>query len=167
MKAAERLLNGLSDGLSAIGSLLIGLLTLLVCADVGSRALLNEPVKGVPELAALSIVAIVYLQVASSLRAGRWAVADLFLGKLPARPRQWLQGAYCAAGAAFFALLCAALLPYIADAYASDDYIGVPPLFTVPTWPVKAVVLLGSALCAVQFVFAALAHAGRARKEPS
>ena len=163
---AERVLDGLSDGLNAIGSVLIGLLTLMVCADVASRALFNQPVKGVPEMAALSIVAIVYLQISSSLKAGRWAVADLFLEKLGHRPKQLLQALYCVAGAAFFSLICVAVFPYVADAYQSDDYVGVPPLFTFPTWPVKALVLLGSAMCAVQFVFGALSHLRNSRSRP-
>ena len=159
---AERLLDRLSDGLNAIGSLMIGLLTLMVCADVGSRALFNQPLKGVPEMAALSIVAIVYLQIASSLKAGRWPVADLFLEKLTPRPRNLLQAVYCFAGSAFFVLICFAVTPYIVDAWQSDDYVGVQPLFTFPTWPVKALVLLGSAVCAMQFLFTALAHLRRA-----
>jgi len=163
---AERLLDRVSDALNAIGSILIGVLTLMVCTDVASRALLNQPVKGVPEMAALSIVAIVYLQIASSLKAGRWAIADLFLEKLSHRPKQLLQAFYCVAGAAFFALICVAVAPYVADAYLSDDYVGVPQLFTFPTWPVKALVLVGSIMCAVQFVFGALTHLRDAGSRP-
>lgn len=153
-----------SDRLNVVGSLLIGVLTLLVCADVFSRALFRSPIRGVPELAAMAIVAIVYLQMASSLKAGRWATAELLLDRLGARSRLWVEALYALIGAAFFATLCVAVVPFISDAIDSGDYVGVPGMFTFPTWPIKSLVLLGNALCALQFLSSAYLKAHRATR---
>lgn len=153
-----RLFDQFSDFLNALGTLLIGTLTLLVCADVASRGLFNQPIRGVPELAAMAIVAIVYLQIPSALKAGRWTMSDMLLVKLPPRPRQFAEASFNALGSVLFVAICVAVGPYVTDAYQSGDYVGVPGMFTFPTWPIKSLVLLGSAMCAVQFGRYATAH---------
>ena len=71
--------GALIDGLNAIGSVLIFAIMALICADVLSRNILNQPIKGVAELVAASIVMIVFFQLASALRHGRMAQADIFI----------------------------------------------------------------------------------------
>ena len=51
-------------------------LIFLINADIVGRALFNSPVKGVPELVALSIVGIVYLELATTLRANRFVRSE-------------------------------------------------------------------------------------------
>jgi len=37
-------------------------------------------------------------------------------------------------------------------AWTDQEYLGVEGVFTFPTWPMRAVVLLGAALAAVQYL---------------
>jgi TRAP-type C4-dicarboxylate transport system permease small subunit len=159
-----RSLDMLSDALNAFGTVLIGVLTLLVCCDVASRNLLGQPIKGVPEIAAISIVAIVYSQIASALRAGRWTMSDLFLEKLSPRVRLCVECFFHLAGGILFTLMCVAIAPYVSEAYTSDDYVGIQGLFTFPTWPVKAIVLIGTVVCTAQFFRISVSQAIRAFK---
>ena len=58
-----RALDAVTQGMNVCGTALILGLMLLIGADVAGRNLMGRPVPGVPEMVALSIVAIVFLQV--------------------------------------------------------------------------------------------------------
>ena len=82
----------LVDGLNGLGSLVIGLVMLLMCADVFMRNAFNQPIDGVAELVAASIIVIVFLQLPGTLRHGRMSRADLFLDPfMLRRPRAGLR----------------------------------------------------------------------------
>ena len=66
----------LTQALNALGTLWIVALMLLINADVLGRDLLGTPVRGVTELVSLSIVGIVFLQLADTLATGRMTRAD-------------------------------------------------------------------------------------------
>jgi len=68
--------------LNAIGTLWIVALMLLINSDVLGRELLDTPVRGVTELVSLSIVGIVFLQLADTLASGRMTRADVLLDRL-------------------------------------------------------------------------------------
>ena len=70
--------------LNALGTLWIIALMLLINTDVLGRNLFNAPVRGVTELVALSIVGIVFLQLADTLHSGRFTRADVLLARLKA-----------------------------------------------------------------------------------
>ncbi len=42
--------------------------------------------------------------------------------------------------------------PEFTEMWESDDFFGVPGVFTAPWWPVKLVILLSVALCALLFL---------------
>jgi TRAP-type C4-dicarboxylate transport system permease small subunit len=159
-----RALDKLSDALNVFGTSLIGALTLLVCSDVAARNFLGQPIKGVPEMAAISIVAIVYSQIASALRAGRWTMSDLLLEKMSPRTRHFTECFFHLSGGLLFLLMCVAIAPYVREAYTSDDYVGIQGLFTFPTWPVKAIILTGTVVCTAQFFRISALHATQALK---
>ncbi|MDZ4123222.1 MAG: TRAP transporter small permease, partial [Hydrogenophaga sp.] len=69
----------LIDGLNALGSVVIGLIMVLMCTDVLLLNLFNRPIDGVAELVATSIIVIVFLQLPATLRHGRMSRADLFI----------------------------------------------------------------------------------------
>src|SRR5690606_26270968 len=75
-------LHRLTQGLNALGSLMILGLMLLINADIIGRTGFNAPVRGVTELVSLSIVGIVFLQLADTLRCGRFTRADMLLERL-------------------------------------------------------------------------------------
>ena len=74
------------QALNALGTLWIVLLMLLINTDVLGRNLLNAPVRGVTELVSLSIVGIVFLQLADTLHSGRITRADVLLQSLERIP---------------------------------------------------------------------------------
>ena len=64
---------------NSIGSIWIFGLMFLICADVISRSAFNMPLRGVPEIAGYSLVGTVFLQLAHSLHAGKFARAEMFI----------------------------------------------------------------------------------------
>lgn len=147
-------LHYLIDGMNGIGSLLIFVMMLLICADVASRSLLSKPIYGVAEFVSLSIVAIVFLQLASTLRHNRMARADIFLDSfigLCPRLGRLLRTLFSVGGLAACLIVLDATLPMFQNAWHENDYVGVQGLFTLPTWPVRLVVLVGAAATIIQY----------------
>ncbi len=144
----------LVDGLNGIGSLLIFAMMVLVCSDVVGRSFFNQPIYGVAELVALSIIAIVFLQLASTLRHQRMTRADLFIdGLLQRRPRagHLLRALFSVAGLFACLVMVIATTPLLERAWSQGLYIGVEGLFTAPTWPVRLIVVVGASITAIQY----------------
>lgn len=157
----------LVDTLNAGGSVLIGAVMLLMCADVLMRNLLNQPIDGVAELVAASIVVIVFLQLPSTLRHGRMSRADLFIDpfmrRRPAAGRR-LRALYSAFGIFACGLIAYASWPPLLRSWNNNEFLGIEGVFTFPTWPMRGVVVLGATLAAVQYlllVWHDLREAGR------
>ena len=71
--------------LNAIGTTLIVLMALAVNADILGRDLFNHPIPGVTEFLGLSIVAVVFLQMANTLREDRHVSNDLIMAAIARR----------------------------------------------------------------------------------
>lgn len=131
---------------------------LLINADVIGREAFLAPVRGVTELVSLSIVGIVFLQLAHTLWVGRLTRSDVLLGALQ---RRWprlacgLNALHHLAGAVLFAILFWASLPYFQRAWRIDEYVGALGDFTAPTWPVRLIILIGSAFTSLAFLLLA------------
>lgn len=156
----------LVDGLNAAGSVLIGAIMLLMCADVLLRDLANRPIDGVAELVATSIVVIVFLQLPSTLRHGRMSRADLFLDpfitRRPAAGRR-LRALFSFAGVFACAVIAYASWKPLLRAWTDSEFLGVEGIFTFPTWPMRVVVLTGAALAAVQYLLLVIQDLREAR----
>ncbi|MDM7943125.1 MAG: TRAP transporter small permease [Hydrogenophaga sp.] len=149
----------LVDGLNAFGSVVIGMVMVLMVVDVLMRNLLNQPIDGVAELVATSIVVIVFLQLPATLRHGRMSRADLFIDPfILQRPRagKRLRAVFSVVG--FFAcgVIAWATWPLLSRAWGNDEFLGIEGIFTFPTWPMRLVVLCGAALAALQYVLLAI-----------
>jgi TRAP-type mannitol/chloroaromatic compound transport system permease small subunit len=155
--------------LNAIGSLVIGAVMLLMCSDVLLRNFANHPIDGVAELVATSIIVIVFLQLPATLRHGRMARADLFLDPFVARrPRAGLllRAFYALCGAFACSVIAYATWPVLVRAWVDAEFLGVQGVFTFPTWPMRAVVVLSAGLATLQYmVLAAKDVRGAARGE--
>jgi TRAP-type mannitol/chloroaromatic compound transport system permease small subunit len=154
--------NGI-DICNAAGTLLIVALGLLVNVDVFGRAIFNAPIAGVPELAGLTIVAIVFLQIPYCLRHLHLTRSDAFLNKLLKRRPQLalaLDSAYHLLGSATFAIIAYAAWNITVKAWTGNEYQGAQGVFMIPVWPVKAVVVLGSFAMMVQFLRVAFSNIG-------
>jgi TRAP-type mannitol/chloroaromatic compound transport system permease small subunit len=158
------------DGLNGLGSVLIFAVMALMVADVLMRDLFNAPIDGVAEMVAISIVAIVFLQLASTLRHGRMSRADLFIDGFTLRhPRagNLIHVFFSMAGVFVCGVIFYATYPTFTTSWTDNDFYGVQGVFTMPVWPVKLIVLIGCAVTAVQYLLHAVWHLRRASVSPS
>ena len=150
-----RVWGAIVESLAVIGTLMIGVLMIVICADIVFRNLLGASLPLVSELGALMLVMIVYLQLATTVRADRLARTDIFL--------PWFREAFPRAGgllAATFDLVAAGVIGLIAWStlrivegdYGSGEFIGVTGIATLPTWPFRALILLGVTAAAIECV---------------
>lgn len=147
-------------GLNALGSIWILGLMLLVCSDILMRSFFNAPVAGVPEMVAFSIVGIVFLQLAHTLRTGSLTRSEMLLNALETRApalRRVLLFLFNLAGATLLALTLWYFLPSLTQAWSRPErnFMGNPGFFRIPTWPLYALMALGMAATIAQFLASA------------
>jgi TRAP-type C4-dicarboxylate transport system permease small subunit len=157
--------------LNVVGTLLIVALMILVNADVIGRTAFLSPISGVPEIVSMSIVAIVFLQIAQAFRMGSFTRTDAFLklfARRSPRLRHALELVYTLAAIALVWFLFQASFPLFLRSWTRDTYIGTIGDFTAPIWPVKLIILIGCAALLLQLAIAAVV-AARAfvRNEPA
>jgi len=151
-------LHLLFRAMNALGTLWILALMVLINTDVIGRNLFAAPVRGVTEMVSLSIVGIVFLQLADTLRTGRFTRADILLDHLKrTRPAasDALQAAFHLVGLGLMLVILAASWEPLAQAVRIREYIGAVGDFQAPVWPVRLITLVG--LCATAVCFALLA----------
>jgi TRAP-type mannitol/chloroaromatic compound transport system permease small subunit len=141
--------------MNSIGTGWVFVLLVMINLDIGGRALFNSPIRGVPEIVAMSIVACVFLQIAHTLKVGRLTRSDILLNWLHARhPRleYFLEGVYCLVGAGLMAILFHTSVPLFTKAWQIDEYVGAEGDFMAPLWPVKFIILIGCVAGTIQFL---------------
>lgn len=162
-----RLLQSVSNVLNVIGSAWIFGLMCMMLADLGMRFLFNRPISGVAEMAGLSIVGIVYLQLASAVQGGRMVKAD-FISQWVARraPRVGfvLAALFHLLGACTMAVLAHVSVEPFVSAWTDVETIGTAGVFQVGTWPFRGMVLLGSTLAGLCYLFLVVRFMGDAVK---
>jgi TRAP-type C4-dicarboxylate transport system permease small subunit len=137
-----------------VGTSLIVVLAIVINVDVFGRALFSRPLVGVPEIAGMAIITIVYLQIASCLRTRQLTRSDGLLKRLArtsARAASALEGIHHLVGCLLFLIIAHAAWRALARAWIGNEFEGVAGIIQFPVWPVKAAVTLGSFLIAVQF----------------
>ncbi len=155
------------QALNALGTLWIVALMLLINTDVLGRNLFNAPVRGVTELVSLSIVGIVFLQLADTLHSGRITRADVLLqGVQRTRPvlAALLHAFFHLIGALLMATILWAAWPTLWESIQMREYVGAIGDFTAPVWPVRVVMLVGLAATLITFLLLALADVRRAAR---
>ena len=158
----DRWFGALVIGANALASLWIFVMMAMVVADVAGRFLFAAPIDGTTELVAMSVIAVLYMQVPFTLRVGRMTRSDAFLARLIAhRPAiaHAIEIVFNLAGAALMAIIMSAAWPKWLDSYASHFYVGTVGVFTFPEWPMFLVVFIGCGLTALQFLVFAARHA--------
>lgn len=151
-----RILDAVTALLNAVGTLLIVGIMLAINSDVLGRALFGAPVHGVPEMVSLSIVAIVFLQVAHALRSGGLTRAEILLDRLPPRLSHALDALFCLVGVWFCVILFNGLLPLFDRAWTRNVFVGAVGDFTAPIWPVRLIMLVGTVALGLQFLARAI-----------
>ena len=160
--ALSRPAKGIAIGANAIGTLVVLALVLVVNFDVVARGVFNAPFLGAVEVVQFSMVLIVFLQLPDVVRVSRLTRSDGFLvvigGRFP-RVAAALRHMIDTVSAIFMALIAMTMWPEFIDMFETRDYFGVPGVFTAPWWPIKLVIFLSAALCAVLFLFKVLTPA--------
>ncbi len=148
-------LHHLIRATNALGTVWILGLVVLLNADVIGRNLLGRPILGVPEMLAMSIVGIVFLQLADCVHSGKLTRSEMLLSRMEG----WTPGGAGFAQAVFhlagLALILAILQPAyenFAQALEQGDYYGAIGAFRAPAWPIKLAVVAGLALTALSLL---------------
>jgi TRAP-type C4-dicarboxylate transport system permease small subunit len=148
----------LVDGLAALGTVMIGALMAIICADIVARNGLGQSLPLVSELGALALVMIVYLQLATTIRHDRLVRADILIAGIGIRfprLRLVLETLFDAAGAIVIAIIAWSTLGILERDLRATEFIGVTGVLTVPTWPFRVLILVGATVAAIQFVLQA------------
>jgi TRAP-type mannitol/chloroaromatic compound transport system permease small subunit len=144
--------------MNSIGTAWVFVLLVIINLDIGGRVFFNSPLRGVPEIVAMSIVACVFLQIAHTLKVGRLTRSDILLNALQRRlpkVRQFCEGIYHLVGACLLIILFSASIPLFTRAWQINEYVGAEGDFMAPVWPVKLIILIGCVAGSLQFLLMA------------
>jgi TRAP-type C4-dicarboxylate transport system permease small subunit len=150
----SKLANALAIASNALGTLVVLALVVVLNVDVVARGVFSAPLKGTYELVQFSVVLIVFLQLADVVRVDRLTRSDGFLNLLHnKRPTLTanLRRIINALSAIFMGLVAYITFPEFLHMWDTQDFFGVPGLFTLPWWPVKLVITLGTGLSCLIF----------------
>ena len=148
---------------NAAGTFVVVALIAVVNYDIIARGLFNSPFLGAVEVVQFSMVLIVFLQLPDVVRVGRLTRSDGFLGILIRRRKPAglaLSRVIDAVSMIFMLIIAYAMWPEFLEMWESQDYFGVPGVFTAPWWPVKLVIFLSACLCMAHFLLHLLTGSG-------
>ncbi|SHF55678.1 Tripartite ATP-independent transporter, DctQ component [Loktanella atrilutea] len=151
-------LGSVANLFSAIGTIWIGLMMVMIVLDVIGRNFFNAPITGVAEIAGRSVVAIVFLQIAAAVMQGRLTRADFLIRRIgSASPgaARLLDSLFLLVGALVFALILWASWPNTIKAFETSEFFGVQGVFTIPTLPFRAITVLGCAVALLACLYRA------------
>ncbi|MDH5535799.1 MAG: TRAP transporter small permease [Betaproteobacteria bacterium] len=130
------------------------ILTFIIMADIISRGLFNDPLNGVREIVANSIVIIVFLQAGYAIRSRSMLSADFLVSRFPPLAQRIALGFGYLLGAAFFAFIIWGGWQLAIDSWVGGEFEGEGAL-RVPSWPTRFVILIGSALAIINYLVVA------------
>ena len=145
----------LTIALNAIGTVLILLMAIGVNLDILGREIFSQPVPGVTEFLGLSIVAVVFLQMANTLREDRHVSNDLILAPIARKwPRfaAFFYGLFHLVGAALMAFIAWYVFPILRADYLGGYYRGTAGMIEIPVWPFMLIVLIGAVVTIGQYL---------------
>ena len=155
MNAFSKIAGGIAMAANAAGTFVVIALIAVVNYDIVARGLFNKPFLGAVEVVQFSMVLIVFLQLPDESRVGRLTRADGFLSLLSAKapPKgRFLRRLIDLISAGFMVLVAVAIWPEFLEMWETNDFFGVPGVFTAPWWPVKLVIFLSACLCTIHFL---------------
>lgn len=153
-------LTPITMAMNTAGALIVLAMVVIVNIDVFGRWLANSPLSGTLELTEMGVVAVVYLTVAHAVAGKRLTRSDALLGLLERRGKRQLNNIlrliFNVAGVVVFALIAWGQVPRVVDAWSRGYFKGNVGIFTAPTWPLEAIMLLGAVAAGLQFLVLAL-----------
>ena len=153
------IVDSITSLLNIVGTLLIVCVMILVNSDVVGRGVFNSPISGVPEIVSMSIVAIVFLQVAQAFRKGRLTRSEAFLnlvGKYHFKCRSLIDLVFSLAAIGLIWKLLTASGPLFVKAWTRNTFEGTVGDFIAPIWPVKLIILIGCTALLAQLILYAI-----------
>lgn len=153
------LFGTLTQALNLIGTLMIIAMGVAVNLDVLGRNLFNHPVPGVYEFLGLSIVSVVFLQMANTLREDRHVSNDIimrWIGETRPGVAHFFYGLFNATGAALMLLIVWFVSPIWLDIYQNGYFKGTSGYIEIPIWPFTGTVIVGGLATAVQYLLFAV-----------
>jgi len=148
-------LRPVAEVMSALGTLWIGAMMLLIVADVLGRNFFNAPITGVAEFAAHSVASIVFLTLAAAICSGRMTRSDFVMRLIGDRAPgvvTALEVINLLVGTALFVLLAWIGWPELVQSWTSKEFFGVQGVVTLPSWPFRALLVLGAAVAALAYL---------------
>lgn len=141
--------------LASLGTVWIFVIMMLVVADVVGRDFLDKPITGVAEFSARSVASIVFLQLAAAVCSGRMTRSDFLLnlmGKRSPAAVTLLDIVNALVGCGLFAVLAFIAWPEFANSWASNEFYGVQGVYSVPAWPFRGLIILGSGAASICYL---------------
>jgi C4-dicarboxylate transporter, DctM subunit len=141
--------------MNGAGVIWVFALMFLICADIIGLQVFGRPIRGVPEMVSLSLVACVFLQIAFAVRRQRLTRAEIVIGRLEQRSPAaagTLNGCICAVGAVMFVLIAIGAWPDLLRAIRTREFAGAVGMFTVQVWPIKLLVVVGAVVAALEML---------------
>lgn len=154
------LLGRLEAIMNTVAALLILGIMMLISVDVIGRALFSYPLYGVPEITKFSIVCMVWLQMAYTLRRRQHLRSTLIFLALPQIPRRIINVASHLTGAVLMGTIAYNSYPEMISAYTFGEFEGEHPV-RVPVWPIWAIIILGTTTTAIEFTGQAIQNVFR------
>lgn len=140
------------QGLLACAGAIIFMLGFLVVADVIGRGFFSSPVKGTPEIVSMSIVIICFLLAAYAIQTRSMISTDVVVGAFGPKGHEFATLMSGILGAFFFGLIVWGSFEPAMHAWNSGEYEGEGAL-RVPVWPARLIILLGSGLAMLTYIY--------------
>jgi len=127
------------------------ILTFIIMADIIGRGVFNDPVQGVREIVANSIVIIVFLQAGYAIRSRSMLSAEFLVDRFPPWARRAALGLGYLLGVAFFVFIIWGGWQLAVDSWVGGEFEGEGAL-RVPAWPTRFMILFGSVLAIINYL---------------
>ena len=150
LSSLQKGFSKLTSGLNSIATVWIAVIGCLILADVFGRVLFNHPLTGIPEIVKASIVGILYLQIPFATASRLHVRSTLIHSRLGPKGQEILNILAQLIGAAIMIALFWTSWPEMIESIAIREYEG--EYFRVPAYPIRILILLGSAMAAVHFL---------------
>ena len=154
-QAIVKIANNTATLANITGTLVVLSLVAIVNYDIFARGLFNLPFRGAVEVVQFTLVLVVFLQLPDVIKTGRLTRSDGLLGMIKRNHPK------TAAVISFFinllsatvmTLIAVTMYPEFIDMWETQDFFGIPGVFTAPWWPIKLTIFCSTALCALLFV---------------
>jgi len=134
---------------------------LLINADAMGRTFFHSPIYGVNEMIELSLVGIVFLQLADATRKKRLTRSDgcfNFLTRKTPLVARSIGVSFSLISLVFMAIILYGSYFLLMESIEYGYYVGEEGIRTFPVWPVKLVIIVGCSLTMLQFLVFAIGY---------